>query len=88
METHIATSSPLAALDLNVETIPSLREVYAFLRKHYRADRFTERDTPAWGTDYSHNLARSRLDDLREKGSPSYRTMTARAAAPFTSTGG
>lgn len=41
---------------------------YAFLKKHYRHNRFEGRNDSAWGADYSMRIANYRYDDLRDSG--------------------
>lgn len=43
-------------------------DVHTFLREHYKADRFEGRNNSTWGTDFSHVVARSALQTLKDHG--------------------
>lgn len=49
---------------------PTLPELKAFLRSHYRRDRFEGRDG-AWCPDYSDRVTANYLSELRERGEAS-----------------
>lgn len=50
-------------------TLPSIEELHAFLKRHYRHERFEGRDTPEWGNGYSMAVTQGHLDDLENTGS-------------------
>ncbi|MDE9483962.1 hypothetical protein KKJ06_20530 [Xenorhabdus bovienii] len=41
---------------------------YQFLKKHFRAKRFEERNGNVWGDNYSHNIAAHHYKDLKYYG--------------------
>lgn len=47
--------------------MPSFKAVYAFLKAHYRTDRFEGRNG-AWCPNYSEIIAQSTMDDLEQNG--------------------
>ena len=49
--------------------LPTLEEVYAFLKSRYRHSRFEGRNSDPWyGAEYSLRIAQNRLDDLQRTG--------------------
>lgn len=49
-------------------SFPTLDDMHRFLRRRYKADRFTGRDGETWGADYSMKVARSHLAWLQLHG--------------------
>lgn len=49
--------------------MPTYEAFYAFLKKHYRHERFEGRNGKVWGEDYSHVVARSSYEMLKATGS-------------------
>lgn len=48
--------------------LPSFDAMYAFLKAHYKAERFHLRDDVMWGHDYSKCVTNSALEALQQTG--------------------
>lgn len=50
------------------ESAPTFAAVYAFLKAHYKHERFEGRNGPIWGEDYAERITRSVIADFTRYG--------------------
>jgi hypothetical protein len=48
--------------------MPTYEELYAFLKAHYKHERFEGRNADPYHPDYSHIVTRGRMRDLEKQG--------------------